>query len=116
MFEQRSGEPCGYLCQLYSRLVVAAVQLLSCVECFVNPWTATCQATLSFIISQNLLKLMPINLVMPSNHLILCCPPSPTLVFPSIRVFSSELVLLISWPKYWILSFSIVQFYISGCE
>ena len=108
MFEQRSGEPCGYLCQLYSRLVVAAVQLLSCVECFVNPWTATCQATLSFIISQSLLKLMPINLVMPSNHLILCHPllllPS---VFPSIRVFSNESALCIKWPKYWSFIFSI---------
>jgi len=72
----------------------------------VTPWTAACQASLSFIISQSLLKLMSIESVMPSNHLILCCPllllPS---IFPSIRVFSNELALLIRWLEYW--SFSI---------
>ena len=71
-----------------------------------DPWTAACQASLSFTISQSLLKLMSIELVMPSNHLILCHPffllPS---VFPSIKVFSNELALPIRWPKYW--SFSI---------
>ena len=71
-----------------------------------TPWTAACQASLSFIISQSLLKLMSIESVMPSNHLILCCPllllPS---IFPSIRVFSNELALLIRWLEYW--SFSI---------
>ena len=69
------------------------------------PWTAACEASLSIT---NLLKLMFIELVMPSNHLILChhllLPPS---VFPSIRVFSSESVLRIRWPKYWSFSFSI---------
>ena len=70
-------------------------------------WTATCQASLSITNSRSLLKLMSIKLVMPSNHLILCHPlllvPS---VFPSIRVFSNESVLLIRWPKYWSFSFS----------
>ena len=61
-----------------------------------------------FTISWSLLKLMPIELVMPSNHLILCCPVLlPPSIFPSIRVFSSELALLIRWPKYWSFSFSI---------
>ena len=71
------------------------------------PWTATCQASLSFTISQNLLKLLSIELVMPSNHLVLChlllLPPS---IFPSIRVFSNESVLHIRWPKDWSFSFS----------
>ena len=75
---------------------------------FATPWTATCQASLSFPISQSLLKLMFFESVMPSNHLILCHPllllPS---IFPSIRVFSYELVLHIRWPKYWSFSFSI---------
>ena len=73
-----------------------------------TPWTAARQASLSIINSRSLLKLMSIESVMPSNHLILCCslllPPS---VFPSIRVFSSESVLHITWPKYWSFSFSI---------
>ena len=82
------------------------VQALSCVWLFVTPWTAARQASLSFTTSQSLLKLMSIELVMPSNHLILChslllLPP----VFPSIRVFSNELALCIRWPNYW--SFSI---------
>ena len=67
-----------------------------------TPWTTTCQASLSFTISLSLLKLMPTESVMPSNHLILCCPllllPS---IFPSIRVFSNELALCIRWQKYW---------------
>ena len=73
-----------------------------------TPWTAAHQASLSLTNSCNLLKLMSIESVMPSNHLILCCPldllPS---IFPSIRVFSKELVLCIRWPKYWNFSFSI---------
>ena len=84
------------------------VQSLSCVQLFATPWTATRQASLSFIISPSLLKLMSIESLMPSNHLILCCPllllPS---IFPSIRVFSNESVLHIRWPKYWSFSFSI---------
>ena len=84
----------------------SSVQLLSCVRLFVTPWTAAHQASLSITHSQSLLKLMSIESVMPSNHLILCCPhlllPS---VFPSIRVFSNESALRIRWPRYW--SFSI---------
>ena len=72
------------------------------------PWTAARQASLSFSVSLSLLKLMPIESVMPSNHFILCCPllllPS---VFPSIRIFSNKLALCINWPKYWSFSFSI---------
>ena len=83
-------------------------QLLSHVQLFVTPWTVAHQASLSFTISQSLLKLISIELMMPSNHLILCHPllllPS---VFPSIRVFSSESALCIWWPKYWSFSFSI---------
>ena len=73
-----------------------------------TPWTPARQASLSFSISQSLLKLMSIESVMPSNHLILCHPylPLPS-IFPIIRVFSNESVLCISWPKYWCFSFSI---------
>ena len=73
-----------------------------------TPWTAACQASLSFTISQSLLKLMSIELVMPSNHLILCHPLLlPPSIFPSIRIFSNESALHIRWPKYWSFSFSI---------
>ena len=88
--------------------VSQSVQSLSCVRLFVTPWTAACQVSLSITNSQSLLKLMSIESVMPSNHLILCCPllllPS---IFPSIRVFSNELALHIRWPKYWSFSFNI---------
>ena len=84
------------------------VHLLSHVQLSATPWTAACQASLSFTISWNSLKLLSIESVMPSNQLILCLPllllPS---VFPSIRVFSNELALCIMWPKYWSFSFSI---------
>ena len=87
---------------------LSPVQLLSCVWLFAPPWTAARQAFLSITNSQSLFKLMSIELVMPSNHLILCCPllllPS---ILPSIRVFSNESVLCIRWPKYWSFSFSI---------
>ena len=77
------------------------------VPLFVTPWTAVCQASLSLIISQSLPKVVSIELVMPSNDLILCCPllllPS---IFPSIRVFANELALHIRWPKYWSYSIS----------
>ena len=86
----------------------SSVQLFSCVQLFVTPWTAAHQASLSITNSQSLFKLMSIPSVMPSNHLILCCPllllPS---IFPSIMVFSNESVLCIRWPKYWSFSFSI---------
>ena len=89
-----------------TRLVV--VQLLSCVWLFATPRSAACQAAPSFTISWTLPKLMSIELVMPSNHLILCCPllllPS---IFLSIRVFSNESVVRIRWPQYWNFSFSI---------
>ena len=82
-----------------------SVQLLSCVQLFVTPWTTACQASLSITNSQSLLTLMCIESVMPSNHLIFCSPllllPSGSRgSFPSIRVFSSKSVLLIRWPKY----------------
>ena len=86
---------------------LSSAQSLSRVQLFATPWTAACQASLSIANSQSLLKLMSIELVMPSNHLILCRPllllPS---IFPSIRIFSKESV-LIRWPKYWTFSFSI---------
>ena len=83
-----------------------SVQSLSRVHLFVTPWTAAQQASLSITNSRSLLKLMSIQLVMPSNHLILCHPLLPS-TFPSIRVFSNESVLHISWSNYWSFSFSI---------
>ena len=92
---------------LYPTCIVV-VRLLSHVRLFATPWTVAHQASLSFTISWSLLKLMSIESVMPSSHLILCRPflllPS---VFPSIRVFSKESALRIRWPKYWSLNFSI---------
>ena len=89
-------------------LQFSSVQLLSRVWLFVTPWTAALQASLSITISQSLLKLMCIESVMPSNHLILCFPLIlPPSISPSIRVFSNESVLRIRWPKYWSFSFSI---------
>ena len=86
----------------------SVVQSLSCVRLFAAPWTAARQASLSFTTSWSLLKLMSIESVMPSNHLILCCPllllPS---IFPSINIFSNESALHIRWPKYWSFNFSI---------
>ena len=72
------------------------------------PWTAARQASLSITNSRSLLNLMSIELVMPSNHLILSSPSPPAFIFPSIRVFSNELVLPIRWPKCWSFSFSII--------
>ena len=87
---------------------VVVVQSLSWVQLFATPWTAACQASPSFIMSQNLLKLMFIDSVILSNHLIRCHPllllPS---IFPSFRVFSNDSALHIRWPKYWSFSFSI---------
>ena len=85
-----------------------SVQSVSCVQLFVTPWTVAHQASLSIINSWSLLKLMSIESVMPSNHLILCRPLLLLLsIFPSIRVLSNELVLCIRWPKYCSFSFSI---------
>ena len=87
---------------------VLSVQLLGRVRQFVTPWSTARHASLSITISSSLLRLMPTESVMPSNHLILCCLllllPS---IFPTIRVFSSESVLHIRWPKYWSFSFSV---------
>ena len=85
----------------------SSAQLLSPVRLFVTPWTAACQASLSITNSQNLLKLMSIESVMPSNHLIVCCPLLPPSIFPSIKVFSNESVLCIRWPKHWSFTFNI---------
>ena len=91
---------------ILKKTLFSSVQSLSCVQ--VTPWTVACQASQSITNSQSLLKLMSVQSVMPSNHLILCHPllllPS---IFPSIRVFSNESVLPIRWPKYWSFSFSI---------
>ena len=88
--------------------LISSVQSLSRVRLFVTPWTAAHQASMSITNSQSLLKLMPIESVMPSNHLIFCRPLLfPPSIFPRIRVFSNESVLHIRWPKYWSFSFSI---------
>ena len=108
--ELRMHEPNAAVHQIWLALFVigsfSSAQLLSRVWLFATPWT--CQASLSIINSWSLLKLMSIESVMPSNHLILCHPllllPS---IFLSIRVFSNESVLHIRWPKYWRFSFSI---------
>ena len=89
---------------------VAVVQSLSHVRLFTTPWTTACQAPLSFTISQSVLKFMPIDSVMLSNHLILCHPLLLPSIFPSIKVFSNESGLHIRWPKYWSFSFSISHF------
>ena len=97
-------EPLGKSCKTEFNLL----QSLSHGQLFATSWAAACQASLSITNSQSLLKLMSIDLVMSSNHLILCHPllllPS---IFPSIRVFSNKSVFLIKWPKYWSFSFSI---------
>ena len=89
-------------------ITFSSIQSLSHVQLFATPWTVARQASLSITNSRSLLRLMPIESVMPSNHLILCRPllllPS---IFPSIRVFSSESGLHIRWPKYWSFSLSI---------
>ena len=108
-FAQRPGYHfCVYMCVWLSFIsLFVVVQLLSPVWLLVIPRTATHQAFLSFTISRSLHKFMSIKLVMPTNHLILCCPllllPS---IFPSIRVFSNKSAFCIRWPKYWSFSFS----------
>ena len=97
-----SGDPGSDLRHMYLLLNgFSSVQSLSCVRLFVTPWTAACQASLCLTVFWSLLKLMSES-VMPSNHLVLSCPllllPS---TFPSIRIFSNELALYITWPKYW---------------
>ena len=96
----------------YSYFYVQSVQSLSHVQLFAAPCTAACQASLSITNSQSLLKLMSIETVMPSNHLILYRPLLlPPSIFPNIRVLSSESVLCIRWPKYWSFSFRV-----SACD
>ena len=106
--ESDMTERLHFLFFLSTQWFLSSVQSLSRVQLFVTPWTAACQASLSITNSQNLPKLMSIESVMPSNHLILCCPllllPS---IFPSIKVFSNESALHIRWPKYWSFSFNI---------
>ena len=91
-----------------SSVQFSSVQSLSRARLFATPWTAERQASLSINNSRSLLKLTFIELVMPSNHLILCCPllPLPS-IFPYIRVFSTESALRIRWPKYWSFNFTI---------
>ena len=110
------GKVMSLLLNMLSRLVITflprskplLISWLSCVQFFAIPWTGACQAFLSITNSQSLFKLMSIESVMPSNHLILCRPLLLLLsTFPSIRVFSSESVLCIRWPKYCSFSFSI---------
>ena len=114
-FQTRHLHPWLHQCPKWTTFLIhwplflsVSVQSFSCVQLFGTPWTAACQASLSITNSRSLPKLMSIESVMPSNHLILCRPllllPS---VFPSIRVFPNESVLLIRWPKYWSFSFSI---------
>ena len=92
----------------YTNTQTSSVQLLSRIQLFVTPWTAAHQASLSITDSWSLLKLMSIESVMPSNHLILCCSLLlPSSIFPRIRVFSNESVLHIRWQKNWSFSFSI---------
>ena len=92
---------------MFSSIQLNWIELLSCVWLFATPWIAACQAPLSITSSWSLLKLMSIELVMPSNHLHLCCPLLLLpLIFPSIRVFSNESVLHIRWPKYCSFNFS----------
>ena len=86
---------------------VSSVQLLNRVQLSVTPWSAACQASLSITNSWCLLRLMFIELVMPSNHLILCCPLLLPSVFHSIKVFSNDSTLRIRWPKNWSFSFTI---------
>ena len=93
---------------LFSSLLCQFSSVLSLVPLFVTPWTAARQASPSITNSWSLLKLMSIESVMPSNHLILCHPLLlPPSIFPSIKVFSNESVLCIRWPKYWSFSFGV---------
>ena len=113
--EQHTGSKLGkeyvkavYCHPAFLTYMQSSVQALSHVRLFETPWTAACQASLPITNSRSLPKLMSIELVIPSNHLILCHPflllPS---IFPNIRVFSNEIALHIRWPEYWSFSFNI---------
>ena len=97
----------SFPCLIALSRISSVVERLSCVHLFDTPWTAACQASLSFTFSQGLLKLMSMKSVMSSNYIILCCPllllPS---IFPGIRVFANESDLCFRWPKYWNFSLS----------
>jgi len=106
--QSRNFRVTQFFLHIHPKHWVSSVQSLSRVQLFATPWTATRQASLSITNSQSLLKFMSIESVMPSNHPILCRPLFLLLsIYPSIRVFSNELVLLIRWPKYWSFSFNI---------
>ena len=109
--KEGSTEELFEMIEILCILIIVIVQRLSHVQVFMTPWTAAHQASLSFTNSRSLLKLMCIESVMPSNHLILCRSlillPS---IFPTIRVFSNESALHIRWPKYWSFSFGISPF------
>ena len=93
--------------RIYLYVMFSSVQSLSRLQLFATPWTTARQASLSITNSWSLLKLMSIESVMPSNHLILCRPLHRPSIFPSIRIFSNVSALRIRWPKYWSFSFSI---------
>ena len=101
LIQQSSLSICYVLGNEESLVPFSSVQSLSRVWLFETPWTTARHASLSITNSQNLLKLMSTELVMPSNHLILCHPLLLPSIFPNIRVFSNESVLWIRWPRYW---------------
>ena len=106
---KREGEWLLYFFFFFGFWVRSSVQSRGCVWLLATPWTAAHQASLSITNAQSLCKLIYIESVMPSNHLILCRPLLlSSSIFPSIRVFSNESVLCIRWPKYWSFSFSTV--------
>ena len=99
-FSRWSSPPRDQICiSCNIKLYCCSVSQLCLTLC--DPWTAVCQASLSFTISLSLLKLMSIELVIPSNHLLLCHPFLLPSIFPQIRIFSNESALHIRWPKYW---------------
>ena len=106
--EITADDDCSHEIKRHLLLGRSSVQSLSHVWLFATQWTAACQASLSITNFQSLPKPMSIELVMPSNHLILCHHLLPPSVFPGIRVFSNESVLHIRWPKYWSFSFTSV--------
>ena len=107
-WEGLGGKSLGVVIWLEVSVQFSSFQSLSCVRLFVTPWTAACQASLSITNSHSLLKLMSIEFVMPSNHIILCRPLLlPPSIFPSIRVFSNKPDLCIRWPEYWSFCFKI---------
>ena len=102
---------CVLSCSVACGILVPSSVQFSCVQLFATPWTAACQASLSITNSRSLLKLMSIELVTTSNHLIFPRPLLLPSVFPSVRVFSSESALHIRWPKYWSFSISLSNEY-----